>query len=1034
MRVWRLALRLGSGHAPGIMNILGKNLLILASAGSGKTFQLGNRVIGLVARGVAPEKIVALTFTRKAAGEFADSVLTKLAKAAGGDGAAGLREDLALPEADFAESLERVVRALPRLTLGTMDSFFAKVVRGFQYELGLTGGKFDLLEGPRAVAAADGILADILGDALEDEGGEEFLHAFRRATIGKEEQGVMAGLRGFVKGWQSRYRAARDLEWGPAALAGARLEDWEARKPDLAARVRRGFDGIEYTDKRQRAALEKAVDLLESHTIGSGSLGGSIGLSGKIMEAAGRENGPLAVSHYKEFLIGGPAGDALRDLVRLAARCEMAAALSRTRAVREVVSVYDACCESRLRRRGLLGFEDVKLLMGGWVKSEDARLRREAVDFRLGARHEHWLLDEFQDTSRPDWLGLRPLIDEAAGEGEGSMFVVGDRKQAIYAWRGGEVGLFDEVIRRYGGWGLEIEPMAESWRSCPEVLALVNTVCGDQATLHELFGGAAGQWQWQEHFSAAPLTRPEKGGEARVEMVEGKWEDRLARLGDLLGELGVGGREMTCGVLVRSNSQVRAVADELRAKGFDVIEEGRREPAKDNPAGIALGHLLKWLANPTDAFAREVVEMSPLAAPLRERFGERWEPVWEGLLEVASASGFAGMMEEVIEPCWGDWSDFGRRRAGDVIAALAGLDARGGATPREAAEWIERLEVSQSPGLAAVQVMTIHKSKGLGFDVVVVPDVPNDGIPSAQYFDIAEGDGWLTQTPPKWARDLIPEIREAEEAWGERQRYEAFCMLYVALTRSKRGLYVLLEPPSEKQDENKPSLANWLARSVCAGGKTGTVYQAGSPDWVAGVPVMARGKETTALPSLAGAVVRRERVSPSASGKKSGGAPSYSASGMRFGNEVHAAFECVGWLDEESPVFPENDGGRMVAGLLEVPALRKLFERNGRSVEFLREQPVDAILDGRWLSGVMDRLHLHRDESGAVTRVEIIDFKTDVVDDIHALAERHAGQMNAYREIMRRAYPAADVECILVSTHCREWIALADSAGRASLI
>jgi ATP-dependent helicase/nuclease subunit A len=171
------------------MNVLAPNLLILASAGSGKTYQLANRVIGLVANGVAPEKIVALTFTRKAAGEFADSVLMKLATAASEEkSAAGLRRDLGLPHADFCEALERVVRALPRFTLGTMDSFFAKVVRGFQYELGLTGGKFDLLEGQRAVAAADGILATILGEVLDDEAGENFLHAFRRASIGKEEQ------------------------------------------------------------------------------------------------------------------------------------------------------------------------------------------------------------------------------------------------------------------------------------------------------------------------------------------------------------------------------------------------------------------------------------------------------------------------------------------------------------------------------------------------------------------------------------------------------------------------------------------------------------------------------------------------------------------------------------------------------------------------------------------------------------------------------------------------------------------------------
>ena len=84
------------------INILEPNLLILASAGSGKTYQLGNRVIGLVARGNKPEKIVALTFTRKAAGEFADSVLTKLANAASErNKAAELEKDIGLDPTDF---------------------------------------------------------------------------------------------------------------------------------------------------------------------------------------------------------------------------------------------------------------------------------------------------------------------------------------------------------------------------------------------------------------------------------------------------------------------------------------------------------------------------------------------------------------------------------------------------------------------------------------------------------------------------------------------------------------------------------------------------------------------------------------------------------------------------------------------------------------------------------------------------------------------------------------------------------------------
>jgi len=995
------------------MNILEKNLLILASAGSGKTFQLGNRVIGLIAKGNKPERIVALTFTRKAAGEFADSVLNKLAAAASDEKAAAkLLDDIGLEKADFSETLEQVVRALPKFTLGTMDSFFAKVVRGFQYELGLTGGKFDLLEGPRAEAAADEMLDDILGQTLADEGGDEFLHAFRRATMGREEQKVQEGLREFVNEWQGRFRNSRDVEWGPVFLAGALLEDWERLKYDLAARAMRGLDDIEYTDKRQRATLEKVIETLSAHTIGSGSLGGATGLLASLFEAAQRPQTGLEVKFQKPFFIGGPTAEALREMVDLAARCELAAAVMRTRAVREVISAYDDLCENRLRKRGLLGFDDVKVLMGEWAKSEDARVRRDLVDFRLDARYDHWLLDEFQDTSGADWTGLEPLIDEAASEAESTVFIVGDRKQAIYAWRGGDVGLFGKVLSRYESHDLKTEPMDESWRSCPQVLELVNRVFGDGETLKNLFGDSSQSWLWQNHFSAEALTGSEKCGEARVELVEGKWDERLLRLGEILNDQEVGKRAMTCGVLVRSNDKVREVADHLRAEGFDVIEEGRREPAKDNPVGIAIGHLLKWLADPGDSFAKEVIEMSPFANVLRDRFGVSWQSAWEGLTGRAAETGFAGMVEELVEALWTGWSDFGKRRAGDLIAALAELDLQGAATAGDAADWIERLQVSQSPGVAAVQVMTIHKSKGLGFDMVIVPDVPTDSIPATQRFTVAEGPDWLTQTPPKWARDLLPEIHDAENRWAASQRYEAFCTLYVALTRAKRGLYVLLEPPAKSAVLDKPSLSNWLALSVGAAAEPGVVFQTGQPDWVKNFNLLDVRKTQDPAPVLSTGIPKRERTTPSGMKQKGSYA---SGSGARFGNEMHHLLETIGWLDE-GPVFPENDLGKQARRLFDKPKLAELFTRNGKPVQLLREQPVEALIDEKWLSGVIDRLHVYRDALGLVECVEVIDFKTDAVENSQQLIERYAKQMAAYREVIERIYPGAKIGCLLVST------------------
>jgi ATP-dependent exoDNAse (exonuclease V) beta subunit len=812
------------------MNILEKNLLILASAGSGKTFQLANRIIGLLVQGVNPEKIVALTFTRKAAGEFADSLLTKLAGAAEDPTTAeSLRKSLNMPEADFSDALQRVVLALPRFTLGTMDGFFAKVVTGFQYELGLTGGTFQLIEGPQAAALADDLLATILGDVTDSTRQNGFHHAFRRATIGRENHNITMALQRFVGTWHLIFQEAPNLEWGPQHLLAHHPDDWEKEKSGLAASAIRGLDSIDYTHAKQRETLETVIAMLESHTIGSGGLGNGPTLLDKLLIAVATPGTSLTVKYQKDFTIAGPTADALRRMLELAASCEFSAAILRTRAVRDVVSIFDEACENQLRKNGMLGFNDVKILMGQWATSEEARLRRELVDFRLDSTIDHWLLDEFQDTSRADWNGLLPLIDEAFSDAESSLFIVGDRKQAIYAWRGGDVSLFDDISDRYRG-SLATEEMAESWRSCPEVLSLVNQVCGDTDTLSQLFGKAADRWPWQEHFSAPPLATLENQGEARVEMI-GNWEERLQRLPELLEELGVGHRSMTCGILLRGNEKAAQVAEHLRAHGFDVVEEGRRLPASDNPVGIAILHLLKWMANPADQFAREVIEMSPLAACLRSIHGQTWVEIWLGMTSRVALTGFSKSLADVIRGLWSEWSDFGKRRAADLLSALATLDRKGETSAAAAADWLERLEISQSPGDAAVQVMTIHKSKGLGFDVVILPEIPNESVPQSQYFDIARTDRWLAETPPKWARTLIPELREAEEQWGQNQRYEAFCTLYVALTRAKRGLYVFLEPLGRSTSPDKPSLANWFTRSLDATGEAGIIYQNGNPDW-----------------------------------------------------------------------------------------------------------------------------------------------------------------------------------------------------------
>ena len=175
--------------------------MILASAGSGKTFALTDRYVALLAGGAKPDRIAALTFTRKAAGEFFDEILRKLAGAAADSGVAarlaGGVESRELGTLDFIRMLRSVVDSMHRLNLGTLDSFFARVVRAFPLELGL-GGDFEILSEQaarierrralRELFAATGGLSDEASRRSSSRPSSARRSAWRRRISGEARQ------------------------------------------------------------------------------------------------------------------------------------------------------------------------------------------------------------------------------------------------------------------------------------------------------------------------------------------------------------------------------------------------------------------------------------------------------------------------------------------------------------------------------------------------------------------------------------------------------------------------------------------------------------------------------------------------------------------------------------------------------------------------------------------------------------------------------------------------------------------------------
>jgi hypothetical protein len=241
------------------------------------------------------------------------------------------------------------------------------------------------------------------------------------------------------------------------------------------------------------------------------------------------------------------------------------------------------------------------------------------------------------------------------------------------------------------------------------------------------------------------------------------------------------------------------------------------------------------------------------------------------------------------------------------------------------------------------------------------------------------------------------------------------------MTRAKRGLYVFLDAPAASAEDGKASLANWLMTSLHLHGGENRVYEKGNPCWADGVEEIEAATSASAG-HLGQAVEKRSRKTPSGEKGKQGTAGS--ADGRRFGTAIHAAFEKIAWLDEgEAHVFP-TDLRKTMGEVLAVPEIRELLSRNGETVALFREQRIEAVLDGDWLSGVIDRLHVHRAADGSVSKVEIIDFKTDRVNSAEELRERYAGQMEAYRRAMQAIHPQAEVKCILVSTALNRQIPL----------
>lgn len=821
--------------------------LVRASAGTGKTYQLTARLLRILLQGAAPETILATTFTRKAAGEILDRVLLTLAEAADpddDDALQRLREQVGiatLPRSACRQLLEKLVRNIHRLRICTLDSLFAQLARSFPFELGLPPAwrlTDEIEEGWLRERAVDGVVS----------------------TLDQSEMTAMLSMLG--KGEVRRSVSRELLQVVDAAYSIQRQcgpEVWKRliapRQPDpdelLAAAT--AFRQSQPRQKRHRTKLEQLADRLER-----GELDQLVGdtLIGHIGRAR---------RGHCELLYGRapfPEGlDQAFDRLYAAVRSQVLSLLcAQNEATGDVLIAYDHHIESLKTASRSLGFEDVTVRLA----QQFNRLDERSIARRMDGVIDHVLLDEFQDTSPAQWQVLLPLIrrvtetDEASGTVESrdqlprSFFCVGDTKQAIYGWRGGVAEIFDAVTDEIND--IDVVRHNTSYRSSPVVIEAVNRTFANLPR-HPLVAEAnqrdpsdkaayeaAAIRRFARRFPRHTSIKRQLPGHVKLLTasgteqpdVESRRRSCFETAADLTASINRQQPAASIGVLTRTNRGVAEMIYLLERDGVDVSQEGGN-PLTDSVAVELVLSTLMMVEHPGDGRWAFHVQGSPLGPRQEIESGQLRRRIEDcGITETIEFIG--GLLAPYCD-------DRETLRLKQLVHESLRYERQPSPRLRDFVRRIREKRVER-PRAAAVRVMTVHQAKGLEFDAVVLPELDgNLARPSGNCIaDIRN----LARPPRGITRYLNQKSwhflsRRWQRAFGQQAEAvmtEALCLLYVAMTRARQSLQLVIAPAKKAEFTNRtPASLVYHALDCQADPSRAeqTLFELGDPGWAASI-------------------------------------------------------------------------------------------------------------------------------------------------------------------------------------------------------
>lgn len=695
------------------------NLAYEASAGSGKTFMLVVRYLSLLFKGAEPSKILALTFTNKAAFEMQERIVLTLEEL---ESRGELDEIIKVTGFNKEYLLQNRKKILDEFLnsntrIMTIDKFFSQILRKFSLYASLMPD-FTTMSSQHELKLLSRFLKEV------SVAGKKDTLIILSLQSNKRLSDIFALLDEF-------YTKQKEL----SHIKFTKQDYWQYELEAMDS-----FEGLKSLVENCEGASSTTINAVDAESFEELMAKSWIGRESLNYRTFSKCYVPEMDIHLAKI------NEAVKNQNR-------AKEQNFFYALNELVDIYVKSKQALFTDDSELSFNDVTVLVYYLLKE---RVDSEFLYFRLDSQIEHMLLDEFQDTSILQYEILKPLIEEiVSGEGvfnNGSFFFVGDVKQSIYRFRGGVSALFGSVAKECN---THIEPLLTNYRSQKEVIEFVNATF-----LNKI-----------KNYSPQKV-RPD-AGKGYVEIIQNDelLEETISQVKRLIS-LEADINEIA--ILCATNGDGEAIKQELQAEGIEVVTETTTKLINQKSVKAMLEYL-KYLYFNEDIYKHNFFAL-----------------INQEVRDIKRVNFTQVKLLDVVQKAIKEYTLFS-----DDFHLIRFLSVIAGQTDIEALLFeYERLDISAAASdLSGVRVLTIHKSKGLEFEHVIVMDRLKRA-PAARDAIIYEYDNITLQNVylrTKGREALDDEYANALAKEKELVREDSLNALYVAFTRARENLFVILK-------------------------------------------------------------------------------------------------------------------------------------------------------------------------------------------------------------------------------------------------